>query len=91
MKGKILTYDGLNRLLTGFGFVRGHTPQNYQVFTHEPSDTIILLPAAQPDDIVDALHRAAVRRMVIERGGVDEDVYDEALDGVLKSTVLSGA
>jgi len=90
MKGKILTYDGLNRLLTGFGFVRGRTPDNYQVFVHEPSDTIILLPAAQPDDVVDALHRAAVRKMVIERGAVDEDVYDEALES-LESSMLSRA
>jgi len=80
MRSKEITYGEFDRLLVGLGFVRGHTTGSHKVYEHKPSDTLILLPPTQPDEIVDALHRATVRRSIVERGAAEEDVYDKALE-----------
>lgn len=90
MTSKTLTYGDLDRLLLRMGFVHGHTTGNHKVYEHKLSDTIILLPPTQPNEIVDAMHLAGVRATIINRGVADEDVYDEALES-LESTVLSRA
>ncbi len=73
MMSKKITYDDLERLLLGIGFVRGQTEGNHKVYQHKPSDTLILLPPTQPKEIVDALHLAGVRRMVVNGGVIDDD------------------
>jgi len=84
MSDRTLTYDDLGRLLVQLGFVRGQTSSNH------PSDTVVLLPPSQPSAAVDAIHFLTVRKTVVDRGAVDADVYDEALEN-MKSAVLSRA
>lgn len=90
MMDRKLTYDDFGNMLVRLGFVRGHTTGEHQVLEHEPSDTIVLLPPRYLDMAVDAIHFIAVRRTVVERGAVDADVYDKALED-MKSAVLSEA
>ncbi len=90
MSDRTLTYDDLGRLLVQLGFVRGQTSSNHQVLKHDPSDTVVLLPPSQPSAAVDAIHFLTVRKTVVDRGAVDADVYDRALEN-MKSGVLSRA
>ena len=78
-KAKSITFHALELALTAVGFVAVPTAGHHKVFRHEVTDTIVLLPLAPADSDVDAIHLAAVRRMVDERGVLDGDAFESLL------------
>ncbi len=91
MKDKRVTYGDLEQLLLRLDFAYAQTSEGHKIFEHVPSDTVVLLPSAQPGDVVDALHLAGVRRMVVDGGVVaHDDLFDHLLESV-ETSVLSKA
>lgn len=77
---KTITFKALERLLLHLGFVAGDTPAGHLIFHHRPTDTILAFPAYAADDEVRADHLMVTRKMVTERGILENDAYDQLLD-----------
>lgn len=80
VKHKPTTFETLERVLADLGFVRGYTTGRHKVFEHEESDTVFLFRESAPQDIVGAIQVLGTRRILIERGLVDEDEFDRLLE-----------
>lgn len=73
MRGRVpavprLTYSRLWAILTGLGFVRESARGQHVVFTHSPTETIIVLPHARGRDTVRAATILTTRVMLEGRG-----------------------
>jgi predicted RNA binding protein YcfA (HicA-like mRNA interferase family) len=79
MSFKAISYRQLASYLLRHGFREERIPGSHRLFTHDPSDTVIMLPddvssrAAWPPQV------AAVRRMLDLRGLVPADEFDEEI------------
>jgi len=83
---KSVTFETLERALADLGFVRGYTTGRHKVFKHEESDTVFLFRESAPQDIVGAIQVLGTRRILIEKGLVDEDEFDELLEQAQRTT-----
>jgi predicted RNA binding protein YcfA (HicA-like mRNA interferase family) len=79
MKNDSISFATLERVLEALGFVKGKVPGSHLFFKHPPSDTVFLFRLYKPQDEVSWWDRAGVRKLLIERGVVDEDTLDELL------------
>lgn len=71
-----LTYATMTRILREVGFEPEPVAGPQLVFHHQELDAWIILPPGRPDEVLDAIHVAAVRRQLVERGLVeDEDAF----------------
>lgn len=77
-----VAYHDLERVLAQMGFVPSDARSplaKYHVFTHQPTDTIVMLPYYKDDDNVSPAHLISIRRVVSERGVIEPDVFDRLL------------
>jgi predicted RNA binding protein YcfA (HicA-like mRNA interferase family) len=79
MKNDSISFATLQRVLEGLGFVKGTVPGSHLYFEHPPSGTVFLFRLYKPEDKLSSWDRVGVRKLLIERGVVDEDTLDELL------------
>lgn len=79
MASTSVTFRDVECILAKLGFVRLQTAGDHRAFRHEETDTLIVLPGGPADRELDGIHRAAVRRMLDERGVVDGAAFDTLL------------
>jgi len=84
---KSVTFETLERALAELGFVRGYTTGRHKVFEHEESDTVFLFRESAPQDIVGAVQVLGTRRILIEKGLVDDDEFDRLLEQAQHATM----
>lgn len=77
---KVITFKTLEQLLLHLGFIAGDTPGGQPVFHHRPTDTILAFSPYAPDDRVQAHHLMITRRMLTERGVIEDGAFDRLLD-----------
>jgi predicted RNA binding protein YcfA (HicA-like mRNA interferase family) len=75
-----LNYGELEAMLRQLGFqsVRSAGPQ--KVFENATFDALIVLPPSSAAEPVRPHHLATVRKLVIEKGITDTEVFDRLLD-----------
>ncbi len=61
------------------GFVVSRSTGSHEVYKHLSTGTMLVLPAHDPNNEVERVHLAAVRRTLAESGIVDRDSFDELL------------
>lgn len=74
-----ITFAQLVRTLMNAGFVESPSKGSHVVFKHVPTETIVVLPAHDPNQEVEPAQLVAVRRLVAESGIVERDFFDEML------------
>jgi hypothetical protein len=78
-KALTLSYATVRRILHDVGFEEEPATGPQLVFHHQEQDAWIVLPPGRPDETLDAIHVAAVRRQLIEWGLVENEEAFEAL------------
>jgi predicted RNA binding protein YcfA (HicA-like mRNA interferase family) len=74
-----LSYATVTRILNEVGFEREPVAGAQLVFHHQEPDAWIVLPPGDPGETLDAIHVAAVRRQLVERGFVENEEAFDAL------------
>lgn len=74
-----ITYGELDSLLGRLGFVPVSTSGPQKVFENPAFDALVVLPPAGADELVRPHHLVAVRKLLIEKGIIDEDAYDRLM------------
>jgi hypothetical protein len=82
MKPETITFADIEKLLFRLGFTLHETAGTQKVFYHQESDTLIMLPPYQPQDILRPIHIAAVRIQLVQRGLISEAAFEGALEKV---------
>jgi hypothetical protein len=83
------TFGDLHRLLKGLGFVQVPANGPYILFEHKPSDTLLPFRQHRPDEQVDAMNLAVVRKMLDERGLLERDDFESALRDTPRETAMT--
>ena len=86
-KALTLSYATVTRILHDVGFEREPAAGAQLVFHHQELDAWIVLPPGGPDETLDAIHMAIVRRQLIEWGLVE----NEEAFGALAATPMPQA
>jgi predicted RNA binding protein YcfA (HicA-like mRNA interferase family) len=81
---KQLTFKQLEQFLLDVGFVSVPTTGKHQVFEHEASGAIILLPLAKPDDLVEPVRLASIRNLIVGKGVLDGAAPESLFDALLE-------
>lgn len=77
-----VTYADLDRLLGDAGLVARRPNDSRLVYLLPPDDILLIFPFRLPDQIVDPFHLAASRRMLVDRGLVEDEDFECWLCGV---------
>jgi hypothetical protein len=71
------TYAQLDRLLVALEFKVAQSEDRSKTYWHEPSDTIILIPAAKPATSVTEADLTSVQVHLAGRGLLNERAFDD--------------
>lgn len=82
MKPEAITFADLEKLLLRLGFVACETAGTQKVFRHLVSDTVLVFPAYQPQDLVRPIHLVGVRKMLVEKDLISQAAFEGALEKV---------
>ena len=82
MMRKDIPYSGLEHALIQMGVVPRDTGGKYRVLSHQPTDTLVVLPFYQEDENVRLPHLVGIRRVITERGVIEADDFDKLLAAV---------
>jgi len=80
MKNDPIPFDCLRKVLLDLGFVEKVVPGPYLLFEHSPSGTLLPYRAYQPDDSVSWADLVMTRRLLDERGILEEKELEALLD-----------
>jgi hypothetical protein len=83
MKNEQIRFDCVRKLLLDLGFVETVVPGPYLLFEHSPSGTLLPYRAYQPGDSVSWADLAMSRRLLDERGLMDEEEFEALLHKAL--------
>jgi hypothetical protein len=79
MRSTTLPFAALRQLLLDLGFEEKTLPSGHAAYYHEASDTLILLRAYQPLDLVSVPDVLAVRSQLDAHGVLGADAFDARL------------
>ena len=79
MQTTSLPFAPLRRILLDLGFEETSLPSSHLAYYHPASDTLILLRAYQPADLVSAPDVIAVRSQLDAHGVLSADAFDARL------------
>jgi hypothetical protein len=79
MKNDAIRFDSLRRLLRDLGFVETVVTGPYLLFEHSPSGTLLPYRAYQAGDSVSWADLVMTRRLLDERGIMDEEEFQSLL------------
>ncbi len=82
IKPENITFADLEKLLLKLGFISCKTSVPQKFFQHQPSDTLIVLPPYQPQDILRPIHVLAVQTQLVERGLISQAAFEGALEKI---------
>ena len=80
MHNKKVPFRHLRQFLLDLGFSESRLPTSGFVFAHEPSDTLLFYRPYEPDETVNPGDVMTTRRFLDERGLLDADEFEEALE-----------
>jgi predicted RNA binding protein YcfA (HicA-like mRNA interferase family) len=80
MKSDPIIFDDLSKLLTRLGFKLRAVSGPQTVFQHIDSDTLIVLPHYEPQDVLRAMHLASTRKLLIEKDLITQAAFDGYLE-----------
>lgn len=83
MKTEAIVFSDLIKLLSRLGFTQ-HSVENQDVFQHLESDTSIVLPHYELQDILRPIHVVGTRKILVEKGLMEP----AAFDGYLEKTLI---
>ena len=89
MKANPIFFTDLDRLLSGVGFVCERPAHTHTLYTHAPSEALLMLPNWKPGDLAQPFHVAVVRRTLVDWGILDEDDVERWLCAVRFGTDCS--
>jgi hypothetical protein len=79
MRTSDLSFAALRRILLDLGFDEKALPSSHLAYHHPASDTLILLRAYQPADLVSVSDVIAVRSQLDAHGVLNADAFDARL------------
>jgi predicted RNA binding protein YcfA (HicA-like mRNA interferase family) len=82
MKTENITFADLEKLLFRLGFISCETKGTQKVFRHEASDTLIMLPPYQSEEILRPFNLMAVQIQLVQRGLISQAAFEGALEKV---------
>ena len=71
-----ITYGDLDQFLREAGFAVERRDAEAVVFALPKTDVFFAFPPREPDQPVDPFHLWSVRKMLVERGVVEEDAFE---------------
>jgi hypothetical protein len=74
-----LPFAALDEFLQKLGFEKIVVPKSHIGYRHADSDTIFMFRLYKPHDPVDRVNRASVRKLLLERGLIEPEDWDELL------------
>jgi hypothetical protein len=80
----LITYGELEQLLRQWGF-RLERPSPVSIFRHPAQDALAALPPYDTREHVAAFHLAGIRKLLTQRGIVEQDVFDRETRAVRTS------
>ncbi len=80
MKDKTLTYGQLEYLLTELGYHFSHKVDQGRIWVNPEYDALKFLPDMSSEEPVRIHHLMTVHKIVIEKGIVEEDKFQELLN-----------
>jgi hypothetical protein len=82
MKPDNITFANLEKLLFKLGFTAPKTSLPQKIFQHKPSDTLIVLPPYQPQDILRPIHLLSTQKLLVERDLISQAAFEGALEKI---------
>ena len=79
MQNSDLPFAALRRILLDLGFEEKGLPSSHLAYYHQASDTLVLLRAYQPADLVSVPDVIAVRSQLDTHGVLSADAFDARL------------
>lgn len=79
MQTSALPFADLRRILLDLGFEEKTLPSSHVAYHHKASDTLILLRAYQPSDVVSVADVIAVRSQLDAHGVLSADAFEARL------------
>ena len=80
MRIKAIRFADFECFLLKLGFNKKATLGPQKLFENTAHDAFVLLPAYEAEDEVRDLHVIAARKLITDRGIVDEDEFDKLLE-----------
>jgi len=74
-----ITFACLETDLTELGFSKTATPKSHITYRHAPSDTVFYFPKFRASDMVPASYVLGTRKVLVDRGVVEAERWDEML------------
>jgi predicted RNA binding protein YcfA (HicA-like mRNA interferase family) len=82
MKPEAITFADVEKLLFRLGFTACETKGAQKVYRHPPSDTLIMLPPYQSEEILRPIHLAAVQIQLVQRELISQAAFEGALEKI---------
>jgi hypothetical protein len=82
MKHDTIRFECVRKVLLDLGFAETVVPGPYLLFEHSPSGTLLPYRAYQPGDSASWTDLAMTRRLLNERGIMDEEEFESLLHKV---------
>jgi hypothetical protein len=74
------TYRQLDEVLLSLGFTRQHVAPKWRRYDHTASDTMIAVVEKGPDELVRITDAVAARRLLVEKGLISDEEFEEQLE-----------
>jgi hypothetical protein len=74
-----ITYRQLDNLLVQLGFSTAHIEPKWLRYQHPASNTMIVLPEKDPDELVRITDAVSARRHLVEKGLISSEDLDAIL------------
>jgi predicted RNA binding protein YcfA (HicA-like mRNA interferase family) len=77
-----IIFADLEKLLLRLGFVNCPSTGTQRVFQHADSETVIVLPAYETDELVRPIHLVGMRKILVENGLITSAAFDGYMEKV---------
>ncbi len=77
-----IKFAELEQLLYRIGFVTVPTTGSHKIYQYPSTDTLVVLPGYEQQTYVRTVHLVAVRRILVENGLMDGDMFNSFLEKV---------
>ena len=82
MKLEEITFSDLDKLLSRLGFTTPPTTGSQTVFQHTASNTLIILPHYEPQEILRQIHLLGTQKILIEKGLISKAAFQGFMEKV---------
>jgi hypothetical protein len=79
MKTETISFASLDEFLTDLGFVKTVVPDSHVAFEQARTGAVLLFRLYRPNEKVESVKLAAVRHLLVERGFIEPDRFDNLL------------